>query len=160
MTSGPKSLAQIRLQSIAVILGIFVVGGLVGMTVERARSVRDSPRARWERRGERGERGPRERGALPPPYGLLDLTEQQRQQITEIMENRRTRIDDILAETLPQLRAERDSVRVLVEGILTEEQREELQQYDERFGRGFRSLPGADRLRPRGGPPRLRRDSQ
>ncbi|MCP4250433.1 MAG: glutamate formimidoyltransferase, partial [bacterium] len=34
-------------------------GKLVGMTVERARSTRDGPQARWERRGERGDRGPR-----------------------------------------------------------------------------------------------------
>ncbi len=160
MTPGPKTLTQIRLQSIAVILGIFVVGGLVGMTVERARSTGDGPRARWERRGDRGDRGPREREGLPPPFASLDLTEEQQQQINEIMEGRRSRIDDILAETLPRLRAERDSVRVLVEDILTEEQRAEMQQYDERFGRGIRGLSGGERIRPRGGPPRSRRDSQ
>jgi Spy/CpxP family protein refolding chaperone len=100
-------------------------------------------------------------GELPPPFGRLALTDQQRSQIQAIFEASRPVTDSILRETMPQLQAMHDSVRSAMQEVLTPEQLEQLEQLGQ-FGRpmewrrggleGFRRPP-----RPWGTPDSLAR---
>ena len=111
-------------------------------------------RERWEGRGGRdgrdgrdrfgpggpgGPGGPR-RGMLPPPYGALDLSAEQRERIAGILEKSRPRSDSILRESLPKLEAVMESVRAEIRTVLTAEQQARLDSmpHGDRRGRGGR----------------------
>ncbi len=119
MKDGFESLGRIRFQGVALLLMAFVVGALAGAAGDRLLLSRGEI--------DRSFPPPRPRpGLLPGPLESLDLTPQQREQITTILERRRPQTDSILAVTLPQLRTITDSIREEIRGVLTPEQQERL----------------------------------
>lgn len=146
MKEGLESLGRLRLTGVALIVAAFIVGGLAGAAVERVR-------ASGARRPPAFERFRPRPGMLPPYLERLDLTDDQRSEIREILERARPRTDTLLEETMPRIQAIMDSTHQAIRGVLTETQRERL---DEAFPRG--GLPWR-RFRDRrpgllpGGPP-------
>ncbi len=135
MKQGVESLGRIKLQGIALLFLALVVGILAGAAGERLRATREEP-------GRPFARGPGmfRPGELPPWYEELDLTPEQREKITEILEQTRPLTDSIMREMLPRIRAVTDSIRAEIGSLLTPEQREKLDDLEERFRRrrGFR----------------------
>jgi Spy/CpxP family protein refolding chaperone len=103
----------------------------------------------------RGGPPPGAPGSIPNFYEALDLTDEQRARIREILEASRPESDSILRVALPRLRELTRFTREAISEILTDEQRTEL---EERFGRDRSRAPsrrrGDERSGPgRGGPP-------
>ncbi len=140
--------ARLRLQGMAMLAVALVVGALVGVAGERVRSATTAPQPRFERGVRPG------RGVLPRPFQELDLTDEQRDQITAVMESRRSRTESLMRELLLPLRTEMDSVRSAIAEILTPEQLTKLNETFDSLGtrRGFGG-PGRG-ARRRFGPPR------
>jgi Spy/CpxP family protein refolding chaperone len=164
-----ESIGRIRAQGFIVIVVALLVGGVLGVTAERARAARRvaqvamvrgrPPRAPGEMRPGPGGGGAFERlGRMPPAFDRLDLSDDQKARIQEIFESQRPLTDSIMRATFVQIDAIRDSVSAAVESVLTPEQRdrfreiiqEERQRFRDRFNRDG---PGRGR---RG----FRRDSQ
>lgn len=149
MRDGIESLGRVRAKGIAILLLTFLVGGLAGAAFERARASRSTPEPTapwWEAR-----RGAGRPGRLPPMFRELNLTDEQRARIREIMERGRPRTDEVLNEMLPRLRAVTDSIQGEIRSVLTPEQAAQLDSLlpRGRFGPGH-GRPG---MRRRDGPP-------
>jgi Spy/CpxP family protein refolding chaperone len=88
---------------------------------------------------------------IPYPYGDLDLSHDQKQQIQAIMEEHRPEIEEILRGTFPQIREITQAIDEEIRPLLTPEQLEEFEMLraDEHRGpfQGFPPLP------PPGAPP-------
>ncbi len=87
-------------------------------------------------------------------FGELNLTDEQRARIREIMEQAWPQTDEIMSELLPRLRAVTDSIHDEIRAVLTPEQAAKL---DSLLPRGrFGPGPGRPGMRRRGrqGPPR------
>lgn len=145
MRDGFESLGRVRLQGIALLALAFVAGALGGMAVERVRvsRVRPAPPQWMPTRGE-----------LPPGFGGLDLTPEQRERIQDIFRASRPRTDSVLRASLPRLEAIHDSVRAEIRALLTPEQRRRFDEMGSRGQRGFRNRSGFP-----GGPPGPPRDT-
>jgi Spy/CpxP family protein refolding chaperone len=137
MKQSVESLGRIRLQGVALLAVTLVVGVLAGMAGERYRATRREPPRPF----------PPAVGELPAPYRQLDLSDDQRARILEILERRHASTDSVLREVVPKLRAVTDSVQQEIRAVLTPEQRAKL---DEEFG-GF--VPPALGPGVPGGPP-------
>ncbi len=124
MSAGGESAMRLRIQGAVLIVVIFVVGVLAGGAAERVRASREKPTRPFRQPGE-----------LPRPFARLDLTEQQRTQISEIFESSRPRADSVLQELMPHLRAINDSIQAEIRAVLTLEQAEIL---EAEFQRGMR----------------------
>lgn len=146
MKEGVESLGRVRAKGIAILLLTFLVGGLAGAALERARASRGTPQpaARWWE----ARPGPRRPGGLPRMFRELNLTDEQRAQIHEIMEQAGPQTDEVLNELLPRLRAVTDSIHDEIRAVLTPEQAAKL---DSLLPRGrFGPGPGRPGLRRRG----------
>lgn len=158
MKNSVESLGRIRTQGIALLLATFVAGALAGMALERLRTRPEFPPPGQERG--LGMMRPFAPGGLPPMFEELNLTDEQRASISEIIERSRPRTDELLQSMLPRLRAVTDSVREEIRAVLTPEQAVKLDSLMAdvrgRF-RGMRGEPwerGPGRPRPRRpGPP-------
>ncbi len=143
MKKGIESLGRIRVQGAVLLAVAFLVGVLAGVAGDRAVLQRgtEPPPLGPPRAG---------RGFLPPPLERLDLSAEQRRQITDILERRRPRTDSVLEEALPQLRSIMDSIREELRNVLTPEQRERLGRDSPRLlgPRGMRRRPGPRGRRP------------
>ena len=81
----------------------------------------------------------------------LDLDEEQREMIKNILESRRERADDILERVGPTLKAELDSMHIEIRAILTPDQQLLFDQFQEREGeRMFRRMSNPMRGPPSG----------
>jgi Spy/CpxP family protein refolding chaperone len=142
MKDGFESLGRVRLQGIALLALAFAAGALGGMALERVRASRARPEPPgWMPM----------RGDLPPGFGGLGLTAEQREQIQAIFRASRPRTDSVLQASLPRLQAIQDSVRAEIRAVLTPDQQ---RMFDEMESRGPRARGGL-RNRPGfpGGPP-------
>jgi Spy/CpxP family protein refolding chaperone len=120
MKNTVESLGRIRAQGVALLVVTFVVGALAGMAFERLRAPQpDLPPGREPGLGMMRPFGP---GRLPPMFEELNLTAEQRAEISDIMERSRPRTDELLESMLPRLRAVMDSVRDEIHAVLTPEQ--------------------------------------
>ncbi len=93
-------------------------------------------------------------GMLPPRFQQLDLTQEQRDQVWQIIESRREPTEQMMREMMPRLRAASDSVMAEIRAVLTPEQLEkwdEMQAEMRRRGRQMRQ--GMGRGKGLGGPP-------
>ncbi len=145
---------RLRLQGMAILAVALGVGVLAGVAGERVRSAATAPAPRPPfERGGRGERG------LPPPFQQLDLTEDQREQISAVMESRRAVTESLMQQLLTPLAEEMDSVRSSIAEILTPAQLDQLNAAYDSLGsrRGFGGPRGARGFRRGMGPPRNRR---
>ena len=91
-------------------------------------------------------RGP---GALPPfPSQELGLTPAQQAQVQEVLARNKPRMDQLLEEMVPRVRALADDVEAQLVAILTPEQRERYRAY-----KGGRPPPLPSWAQPPGTPP-------
>jgi len=149
-----ESLGRVRLQGILLLVITFVVGAMAGMMLDRANPMRDR-----KPRFERMDRRPDDLGEFPGFFEKLDLTEEQRNQIHKIFEVHRPVIDSLMAETMPRIRAARDSAEAAINDVLTPDQRERFEKLQPRhrfpmgpWGRPFDSSDGSGRMRRGPGP--------
>ena len=136
MTRDLESLGRLRLQAILLLLVIFVIGGLSGAAIERARHAHPP--------------GP-PHGELPPPLrDQLHLTAEQDQQVRDIMQRGRPRVEAVIQATRPRVQAVTDSIRAEVRAVLTPEQQKIFDRMEPPLGPPFERGPGH---RGFGGPP-------
>ena len=140
-----------KVQGATLLVLVFVVGVLAGGALERVRTAQTRP---WLERDKPfphdRDAPPGERGVLPRPFQRLDLTDQQRDQILEILESSRPVTDSIMMLTMPKLAAVRDSVTARIREVLTPEQ---IEQLDREMGDRFMRPTGFLRPMGRPGPP-------
>lgn len=156
MKDAVESLGRVRVQGIILLVLVFVIGGVVGAMVDRANPFRDRmPRGFGMDKIPDGPGG--NPGEMPWFFEKLDLTEDQRTQIRVIFEAHRPVIDSLMGETMPRIRALRDSAEAQITAILTPEQREKFERFSPRhrfpmgeFRRPFDSGDG-EGMRRRGG---------
>lgn len=158
MKNSVESLGRIRTQGIALLAATFVAGALAGMALERVRTRPGlPPLGREPGPGMLQPFGP---DRLPPMFEQLNLTDEQRARIADIIERSRPRTDELLQSMLPRLRAVTDSVRDEIRAVLTPEQAVKLDSLMADMQGRFRGMrrgpwergPGRPRQR-RPGPP-------
>jgi hypothetical protein len=102
VNAGFESLGRVRLQATLLLAAVFVIGSLCGVAFERTRGRNPHP----PRPGERREHG------LPPELrDNLKLTPQQEQRIQQILDRNRPRMEGVMQQFFPRMRALTDSVR-------------------------------------------------
>ena len=121
MIEGIESLGRVRARGIVLLVVAFLAGGVLGMSVERFRTVRGGPSIRPDS-GLGAARPPRP-GELPRIYQRLDLSQAQRDSMRAILERARPKTDSLMRRTLPLLQMYRDSIQQELRSVLTEEQR-------------------------------------
>ena len=151
MIGGQKAAAA------ALLISVFIagaLGGMVGTKLMDRRSWRDgmARSGHMERPGGRPswmkgrEEGADPRGLMPMWFSdrlahELDLDEEQREMIRDILDSRRERADAILERIGPTLKAELDSMNIEIRAILNPDQQLLLDQFQEREGeRMFRRM--------------------
>ena len=142
MSDGTNTTRRVPVQGLLLVAVVFVVGLLVGSAFERVRVARARPMRPFMEN----------RGAIPGPFGRLDLTEEQRDRIVAIFEAGRPLTDSIMQEIMPRLTAINDSIRNEIRDILTPEQLAQLEREFERRGLGKEDF--GRRWRPGSPPPR------
>jgi hypothetical protein len=138
MKEATESLGRLRAQGIALLAVVFLIGGLGGAAVERARD-RRPPHAPGPIRGH---------GLTPELHDELGLSPDQDAQIRGILDGARPRVDAVLDRFLPSLQSVADSIRFSVRSVLTPEQQ---RVFDLRQPSFLPPVPGAPR--GRNGPP-------
>ena len=112
-----------KVETAALLLAVFVAGGLGGAALERRLA---DPGTEGERRSSRS--------LVPPPneiprfYRDLGLTDAQREEIEAIMEAARPESDSILREAIPRLRELTRQTREKISAVLTDAQRAQLEE--------------------------------
>lgn len=148
MRDGFEALGRLRLQAIALLLVVFVIGLIAGLAVDRV--VLD--------RGHPPHRGGPPRGLPPDLSEGLDLSADQETRIRRILEESRPRTEAIMEEVLPRVRAVADSVRAEVRAVLNPEQQKVFDKrspplWGDDQGRPFRPRGPHDRGARGNGPP-------
>jgi len=149
MTSEPRTARRVRLLAVGILVATFVAGGLTGVAYERVLIARDPapPMPRMD--------GPRAPGSPPnifstggPMADRLNLSEDQIQRIEAILEEDRFKAQETFQRMEPLLRARVDSTRQAIVSVLTAQQREEFQRFEQERRERLRGRP---RDGPRGG---------
>jgi Spy/CpxP family protein refolding chaperone len=109
-----------RLETAALLLAVFIAGGLGGAALERRTESND-------RRDDRRDL-PTPPGEIPGFYERLDLSAAQRAEIEGILEAAKPESDSILREAMPRLREITRETRSAIAAVLTDEQRAELEE--------------------------------
>ena len=112
MMTNLKSNWGLRVQGMALIIVVFVVGALVGGASERIRASQSGPLRPARMMA----------ASLPKGFEQLGLTEEQSEAVRGIFEAARPATDSVMREMMPVLRAMRDSVHARIRGVLTAEQ--------------------------------------
>jgi Spy/CpxP family protein refolding chaperone len=127
MKDAVDSLGRVRLQGIILLAIVFVVGGVAGAMVDRANLFRErKPRTFGM------DRHLDKPGDMPRFFDKLDLSDDQRTQIHGIFDAHRPVIDSLMGETMPRIRALRDSAEAQISALLTPEQREKFEKFSPR----------------------------
>lgn len=105
--------------ALALLIGAFVAGGAVGAVVDRYFVVRSTPEASNQPRSHDRNR--------PESYmnwlaAELELTEEQRQHVTAVLERNREEVKALWQETRPAFEELRARLRAEVREVLSEEQ--------------------------------------
>lgn len=131
------------------VIGLFLLGGVIGAL---GMHLYHDQRPERPPRGERGGPPPMRRG-LPPSFMLLEgrenldwleLTDDQRDEVREILETGRREIGALREELRPKIEERARELRERLDAVLTPEQQAKLADHMEQQGR----------RRPRRGPPR------
>ena len=145
----------------ALLAAVFFAGVAGTLGVLRIVEHREEPAA-WAPRNRPGpERFPgRMPGGAPGPFSelarmefterladRLELTEDQRTRLEEVMDARRERTEELMRTVLPLLRGQTDSLQAEIEDILTPEQLETFRAFEDRAR--FRGRRGQSGRRPR-----------
>lgn len=118
-----------RTIAVVTVIATLIVGFLIGVVADRVWLYRHGPRF-----GSRAQRFTTER-IVKRLDGELHFTEQQRTQVTQIVQARQKRIAAIQSGVRPQIRAEIDQTNAEIEKILTPEQRTKFDQLKMRIHR-------------------------
>ena len=118
-----------RAIAVVTVVATLIVGFLIGVVADRAWLVRHGPRF-----SPRAQRFITDR-IVKRLDGELHFTDQQRAQVTQIIQARQKRIAAIQVAVRPQIRAEIDQTNAEIEKILTPEQRTKFQQIKMRVHR-------------------------
>lgn len=128
---------RVRVAALAILLAVFVAGGLAGAAIDRTVHARAHEKeALAMHRGPDGPSGRRGRGpaifaAGGPLAERLKLTPAQQQQIDSIIRVDREKADSLYRDVGPQLRARFDSTTAAIRAVLTPEQQAEFRRYRE-----------------------------
>ncbi|MEN8144978.1 MAG: hypothetical protein ABFS14_08505 [Gemmatimonadota bacterium] len=141
---------KLRRQGTLVLIAVFALGGLLGVTGARLLEAQGQAPEQWRRVEGRSQ------DRLPPHFQRLGLSEEQRDETRAIMERYRPSVDSIMADMRPRFRAVMGSAHDEISAILTPEQRETLDSLREEMkGRagqhglfGSPRGPGAERRGP------------
>jgi flagellar biosynthesis chaperone FliJ len=110
----------------ALVLAVFIIGIATGMLILNVYETRVSgTRPDGGDRATRAERAQRDVSRI---HDYLGLTEDQKQQVNEILENTRTEFRELQRQTRPQFTALQEASRGRIRAILSEEQQKK---YDE-----------------------------
>ncbi len=131
MGEGFQSLGRVRMQGIALLVAAFVVGGICGVVVDRVRL-----RSMFSHRADEFRNRHDHPDELPGFFKDLGLSDDQKTQVRLIFDEFRPKMDSLMAETMPRMKAMRDSVAVAISAVLTPEQRERFQKMQPRRGMG------------------------
>ena len=118
-----------RAIAVVTVVATLIVGLLLGVVADRVWIYRYGPRL-----GPRAQRFSTER-IVKRLDGQLHFTDQQRAQVTQIIQARQQRIAAIQSVVRPQIRAQIDQTNAEIEKILTPEQRTKFQQMKMRVHR-------------------------
>lgn len=122
-----------RLETAAMLMAVFIAGGLGGAALER--------RARGAEAVERRGDFVRSSGSIPGFYEALDLSADQRAEIERILATARPETDSLLRTALPRLRALTRSTRAAIADVLTDDQRADLEESFRNRRERFRDSP-------------------
>jgi len=103
-----ESLGGLRLQALLLLLVVFLIGGLTGTAIERARHPRPP--------------APPRHGLPPHLRDALELSVEQDQRIDAILADYRPRTDALFDRIMPEVQALTDSMRAEIRAVLTPEQ--------------------------------------
>jgi Spy/CpxP family protein refolding chaperone len=138
----------VKLIATALLLAVFVAGAVSGAVFYR-----------WARLDEPGERVPLPPGDLGRMLHELNLTSEQRTKMKAVFERHRPKLDAVLRETFPKVRAVQDEIDAELETLLTAEQRQRFTDMRKRrpppgapMGPGGFGPPGRGNERPGMGP--------
>jgi Spy/CpxP family protein refolding chaperone len=151
MSSERDRPGRVRVAAIAILLAVFVAGGLAGAAIDRTVHARWHEKMATEvRRGPDGPGGRRGRGpaifaAGSPLAERLKLTPEQQQKIDSIIRVDRQKADSLYREVGPQLRARFDSTTAAIRAVLTPEQQAEFRRYREEQRARMKARPGERR---------------
>jgi Spy/CpxP family protein refolding chaperone len=152
MKDGVESLGRIRTKGITLLAVTFLAGALAGGAAERIRMAKRPPPP--VEPPDFGMMAGGRPGMLPRWFQQLDLTEEQRDQIRQIIESRREPTEQVMREMMPRLRAASDSVMAEIRAVLTPEQLEKWDELQaEMRRRGGQMRQGMGRGKGPGGPP-------
>lgn len=143
-----ESLGRVRLQGILLLVAAFVIGGVVGIMIDRAGSWRGH-RPRFDRVEKRIDRP----GEMPRFFQDLALTAEQEAQIRAIFDAHRPMIDSLMAQTMPRIKMLRDSAETQIVAILTPEQKAKFEKLQRRHPFLYGSWRPHDSSRFEGPPP-------
>lgn len=116
----PETASRTRRLGLMLLAAAFFVGGLTGAAFDRV-FTGESPQAAASAARCEPERG----GPQGDIFASLNLTDEQRARIEEILEHRREQTEAFWEEHGPLLRGIVDSARAEIRALLTPEQREE-----------------------------------
>jgi len=125
MNNGSDFARRRRIQGVILVALTFFVGVLAGSATERVLASRGKPVRPFAQMGE-----------LPRPFSRLDLTDEQRAEISGIFEEGRPLTDSVLQEMMPHLQAINDSIFARIRNVLTPDQAALLDESFERRGMG------------------------
>jgi Spy/CpxP family protein refolding chaperone len=143
MTTGDSSSRQIRALTALVIVGVFTSGAVVGAGIHR-----------WGSASGPANVGQGHGTALWLPPGELELTPEQEQKVSLIVDRHRSELEAIVRESFPRVRAINEQMQAEVKAVLTPEQRAKFEQLKKR-GPGGPTPTRQKRLDDFGGEPPL-----
>ena len=132
-----------RAIALTYVLGLFLLGGVIGALGMHLYHAEKGEPPRPPRAGMPAGGHDRGRGGLPPLFRFLDgterlawleLTDDQRAAIGEILDTGRREMDTLRAELRPRIERHAQETRRKIEALLTAEQRTKLAEYLERDG--------------------------
>ena len=112
----PRGMTRLKIS--LVLLGVFVLGGVTGASLDRVYLFRGS----YAHQGKRGGRGDKEDRIFQSMRRDLNLTEQQATQIRAILDETRNGYRALRAEVRPRYDAVRQQARTRIRALLTPEQ--------------------------------------
>ena len=125
-------IARQRVETAALLLAVFVAGGLAGAALERRSDDRADP---GDRRTAEAPRFREPSDRIPRYLESIGLSDEQRVEIQAILDAARPETDSILSVAMPRLREITRETREAISSVLTDEQRAELEARSERRSR-------------------------
>jgi uncharacterized membrane protein len=108
-----------KVWALALLLGVFLLGGVAGALLDRTLSAAGTPAASQDRRDSDRDRRQRYLDWLAAE---LALSEQQREQVAAVLERNREEVASLWEETRPAFEELKNRLRAEVRDVLSEQQ--------------------------------------